>query len=127
MARIRSSNTKPELAVRRLLHSMGFRFRLHRRDLPGRPDLVLPKYRLAIFVHGCFWHQHPGCRLASSPKSRQDYWGPKLARNVERDGQAASQLIALGWKVEVIWECDARISGKLSGRVEAISAALGSG
>src|SRR5580704_13053728 len=92
MARIRSSNTQPGLAVRGLLHSMGFRYRLHRRNLPGRPDLVLPRHRLAIFVHGCFWHQHPGCKLASRPKTRGDYWSPKLASNVARDERHEHEL-----------------------------------
>lgn len=108
MSRIRSSNTQPELAVRKLLHALGYRFRLHRRDLPGKPDIVLPRLRLAIFVHGCFWHQHPGCGLASKPKTRQDYWGPKLASNVSRDAVSQDRLRSLGWRVAVIWECDAR-------------------
>jgi DNA mismatch endonuclease (patch repair protein) len=124
MARIRSSNTQPELAVRRLLHSMGFRFRLHRQNLPGRPDLVLPRHRLAIFVHGCFWHQHPRCKLASHPKTRQDYWNPKLAGNVERDRRNAAQLLASGWRVEVVWECDARIPDRLMSRLKEITAGL---
>src|SRR5437016_5479304 len=97
MARIRSSNTQPELAVRSFLHRLGFRFRLHTRTLPGRPDLVLPRHRLAIFVHGCFWHQHPNCKLASTPKTRQDYWKPKLSGNVERDRRNSSKLRELGW------------------------------
>lgn len=108
MSRIRSGNTKPEIAVRRLLHALGYRFRLHRRDLPGRPDIVLPRHRLAIFVHGCFWHQHPGCRLASRPKTREDYWLPKLAGNVQRDERAYENLRATGWRVAVVWECDTR-------------------
>lgn len=120
MARIRSSDTKPELLVRRMLHAKGLRFRLHRKDLPGRPDIVLPRHRLAIFVHGCFWHQHPGCRLASKPKSRQDYWGPKLAANVERDEKAAEQLRALGWRVVIIWECHTRNPDKLAAAIEGI-------
>ena len=108
MSRIRSGNTQPELAVRRLLHALGYRFRLHRRDLPGRPDIVLPRHSLVIFVHGCFWHQHSGCRLASRPKTRQDYWEPKLAGNVRRDRAAADALASLGWRVAVIWECETR-------------------
>ena len=120
MARIRSSNTQPELAVRCWLHAMGFRFRLHRRDLPGRPDLVLPRHKLVIFVHGCFWHQHAGCRLASSPKTRQGYWGPKLAGNVERDQRNAADLRASGWRVETIWECDARKPEILAARLTQI-------
>lgn len=124
MARIRSSNTQPELAVRRMLHSMGYRFRLHRREMPGRPDLVLPRYGLVIFVHGCFWHQHPGCRLASRPKSRQDYWHPKLAANVARDQKNAALLRASGWRVETIWECDARKPALLSARLAELAMSL---
>jgi DNA mismatch endonuclease (patch repair protein) len=124
MSRIRSSNTQPELAVRRFLHAMGFRFRLHRRDLPGQPDLVLPRHRLVIFVHGCFWHQHPGCRLASSPKSRQDYWGPKLSSTVERDRRNAGHLRDIGWRVETIWECDTREAERLAARVAEIVESL---
>jgi DNA mismatch endonuclease (patch repair protein) len=117
MSRIRSGNTRPEIAVRRLLHALGYRFRLHRRDLPGKPDIVLPRHRLAIFVHGCFWHQHTGCRLASKPKTRQEYWTPKLAGNVARDARAQAALRAAGWRVEVIWECDARRPLQLERRV----------
>ena len=124
MSRIRSSNTQPELVVRRLLHAMGFRFRLHRRDLPGQPDLVLPRHKLVIFVHGCFWHQHPGCGLASSPKSRQNYWGPKLAATVERDRRNAGHLREIGWRVETIWECDTRKAEKLAARVAEIAEGL---
>lgn len=124
MSRIRSSNTQPELAVRRMLHGMGYRFRLHRRDLPGRPDLVLPRYRLALFVHGCFWHQHPGCRLASSPKSRTGYWQPKLAGNVARDAKNEALLNEDGWRVEIIWECDARSSARLTERLSKLSESL---
>jgi DNA mismatch endonuclease, patch repair protein len=120
MSRIRSSGTGPELVVRRLLHARGLRFRLHRKDLPGSPDIILPRYRLAIFVHGCFWHQHPGCRLASKPKSRNEYWDPKLATNVERDARAAAALQNMGWRVETIWECDVRQADKLTARIEAI-------
>jgi DNA mismatch endonuclease (patch repair protein) len=120
MSRIRSSNTQPELVVRRLLHAMGFRFRLHRRDLPGQPDLVLPRHKLVIFVHGCFWHQHPGCGLASSPKSRQNYWGPKLTATVERDRRNAGHLREIGWRVETIWECDTRKAERLAARVAEI-------
>src|SRR4051812_48188197 len=100
MARIRSVNTKPELAVRSLLHIRGLRFRLHRRDLPGHPDLVFPRYRVALFVHGCFWHQHEGCRLASKPKTRTDYWTPKLTANVARDAKSSAALLSLGWHSE---------------------------
>ena len=85
---------------------MGFRFRLHRRDLPGTPDVVLPRYKLAIQVHGCFWHQHPGCRYAKQPRTRTEYWLPKLARNVQRDKQVGAALSACGWRAVVVWECE---------------------
>ncbi len=120
MSRIRSADTQPEMAVRRLLHAMGYRFRLHRRDLPGKPDIVMPRHALAIFVHGCFWHQHPSCRLASKPKTRQDYWTPKLAGNVKRDEEAQAALRALGWRVEVVWECDTRNPRHLAQRLQAV-------
>lgn len=108
MRRIRKRDTKPELAVRRVAHALGYRFRLHRRELPGSPDLVFPKHRGAIFVHGCFWHQHDGCRLKRQPKSRLDYWLPKLARNVERDDEAWYRLNELGWETLIIWECETK-------------------
>ncbi|WP_100253296.1 very short patch repair endonuclease [Methylobacterium sp. UNC300MFChir4.1] len=102
----KARGTKPELLVRRSLHSLGYRFRLHRRDLPGSPDIVLPRHRVAIQVHGCFWHQHEGCRHANLPRSRTAYWHPKLARNVERDVRTNAALRALGWRVLVLWECE---------------------
>ena len=106
MANIRGRDTAPERAVRRIAHRMGLRFRLCRKDLPGRPDLVLPKYRLAVFVHGCFWHQHEGCQYAHIPKTRTEYWKDKFARNVVRDGENEESLRYLGWNVVVIWECE---------------------
>jgi DNA mismatch endonuclease (patch repair protein) len=121
MSRIRSGDTKPELAVRKLLHALGLRFRLHRRDLPGKPDIVLPRFRTVIFVHGCFWHQHPGCKLASDPKSRREYWIPKLAGNVRRDTLAQAALRASGWRVEVIWECESRKPAMLAWRVQTLA------
>jgi DNA mismatch endonuclease, patch repair protein len=108
MAGFRSKDTTPELLVRRALHRLGYRFRLHRGDLPGKPDIVLPRHRIAIMVHGCFWHQHDGCRDARMPRTRQDYWSEKFRRNRERDAQALDALTALGWRVAVIWECEAR-------------------
>ncbi|MDQ8727392.1 very short patch repair endonuclease [Bradyrhizobium sp. LHD-71] len=107
MRLIRKTDTGPELAVRRAAHRLGYRFRLHRRDLPGTPDLVFPKLRKAILVHGCFWHQHAGCRLARLPRSRPEYWLPKLRRNQQRDAAAYEALDRLGWQVLVIWECEA--------------------
>lgn len=106
MRAIRKKNTKPELLVRRRLHALGFRFRLHRRDLPGTPDIVLPRHRVAIQVHGCFWHQHPGCRYATTPRTRPDYWLPKLVRNIARDQASTAALEALGWRVLTLWECE---------------------
>ena len=107
MRRIKGKGMKPEVAVRRLAHAMGYRFRLHRADLPGKPDLAFPARRKVIFVHGCFWHQHSdaGCQRAHLPRSNSEYWGPKLARNVARDLAGRSALAALGWDSLVVWEC----------------------
>ncbi len=106
MRRVRSTDTTPEKAVRSLLHRLGFRFRLHRRDLPGNPDIVLPKYRTVIFVHGCFWHRHIDCNRASTPTSRREYWLPKFQRTVDRDRCNQEELRRTGWHVIVIWECE---------------------
>ena len=119
MRRIRKIDTTPERVVRRLVHGLGFRFRLHRRDLPGTPDLVLPRLRSAILVHGCFWHQHAGCRLARLPKSRPEYWLPKLKRNQERDVAARSELQAKGWEILVVWECETEDAAGLRQRLAA--------
>lgn len=108
MAGIRSKDTHPEKAVRSMLHRMGYRFRLHRADLPGRPDIALPKHRKLVLVHGCFWHQHRGCALASKPSSNVQYWSTKLANNIARDKRNRMKLRRLGWKVLVIWECQTR-------------------
>ncbi len=108
---------KPEMAVRRMVHAMGYRYRLHRRDLPGKPDLVFGPRRAVIFVHGCFWHQH-NCRDGRQPKSNTGYWGEKLRRNVERDAQVRVALEADGWRVLVIWECETRDPEALKGRLE---------
>lgn len=108
MSMIKGKNTKPEMLVRSACHELGLRFRLHRKDLPGKPDLVFPKHRLCILVHGCFWHRHLGCKYAYTPKSRLEFWLPKLARNVERDLDAQRALIALGWRVVIIWECQTK-------------------
>jgi len=117
MSRIRGRDTGPELVVRSILHRMGFRFRLHRKDLPGNPDIVLPKYHTVIFVHGCFWHRHPRCKFAYTPKSRVKFWKTKFESNVRRDKQVRRQLRKLGWNVIVIWECEARIIDDLSERL----------
>lgn len=109
MAAIRSKGTKVELQVRRQLHAAGFRFRLHRKDLPGKPDIVLPKYRTVIFVNGCFWHGHT-CADGHLPKTNTAYWGPKIAGNLERDRRNNEALREMGWRVEVVYECEAAAS-----------------
>ena len=108
MAGIRNKNTKPEILVRKHLHSLGFRFRLHRQIGKARPDLVLSQWRTCIFVHGCYWHRHEGCKLASEPKSNTAFWKSKFNQNVERDKRNVSQLKSLGWSVGIIWECSVR-------------------
>lgn len=110
MSGIGGRNTKPEIVVRKALFAAGFRFRLHRKDLPGCPDVVLPGRRVAVFVHGCFWHAHPGCRYAKTPTSRREFWESKLAANVERDLRAKEALLSAGWRVLVVWECLTRSS-----------------
>lgn len=107
MSRIHSRDTKPEVALRRALHRLGLRFRLHG-DLPGRPDIVLPRYRAVVLVHGCFWHRHAGCKVASTPKSNTAFWQAKFDRNVERDAEVVDRLKSLDWKVLVAWECELR-------------------
>ena len=126
MARIRARDTAPELSVRRIAHRMGLRFRLHRKDLPGCPDLVLPKHRLVVFVHGCFWHRHRGCSRASTPKSRVRFWTEKLAANVARDRRTEAAVRALGWRVLVIWECETRHTVALQHRLAAVTTRGGS-
>lgn len=108
MSRIRNSDTGPERIVRSALHKLGYRFRLNRKELPGKPDIVLPKYRTALFIHGCFWHRHRGCSLAYTPKSNTEFWLSKFARNVQRDSEVATALSSTGWKQLVIWECEAK-------------------
>ena len=106
MSRIRGSNTRPELALRRELHRAGLRFRLHPVHMPGKPDIVLARHRAVVLVHGCFWHRHHGCPIATTPKSNTEYWQAKFARNVARDSEVAQQLLAAGWRVFVAWECE---------------------
>ena len=106
MSRIRSSNTAPEVALRRGLHALGLRFRLHRKDLPGKPDIVLTRYRTVVFVHGCFWHRHNGCKIATTPKSNTEFWIHKFESNVARDIQSRASLEVMGWKVITVWECE---------------------
>lgn len=108
MAGIKGRNTRPELALRSGLHRAGFRFRLHVRELPGRPDVVLPRWRAAVFVHGCFWHRHEGCRYATTPATRPDFWAAKFARNVDRDASDTAALRDAGWRVATVWECSLR-------------------
>ncbi|WP_083313349.1 very short patch repair endonuclease [Pseudomonas aeruginosa] len=118
MARVRSKDTKPEMQVRRLVHAMGYRYRLHDRKLPGHPDLVFKGRRKVIFVHGCFWHRHEGCGLARLPKSRLDFWLPKLEGNRLRDARKLEQLNQLGWTSLVIWECELKDIGLLEKRLK---------
>ena len=120
MGRIRGKDTEPEKRVRSLLHRLGFRFRLHDSNLPGRPDIVLQRYRTVIFVHGCFWHRHLGCRYAYSPKSRVEFWEEKFARNVVRDRDAQVALVCAGWRVVTIWECETRDLTILAERLKAL-------
>lgn len=110
MSGVRGKNTKPEKRVRSALHRSGYRFRLHRTDLPGKPDIVLPLYNTVIFVNGCFWHQHPGCRKATIPQNNRPFWKKKLTRTVERDKQNRKDLQRLGWNIIIIWECEIRAS-----------------
>ena len=120
MSRIRASNTKPELHVRSELHKSGYRFRLHRKGLPGRPDIVLPKYKAVVFVHGCFWHRHSRCKYAYNPKSRKQFWHNKFVSNIERDRLVMRMLKALGWKVIIIWECETTDANKWMPRLNKI-------
>ena len=117
MARIRGKDSVPELFVRCLIHKMGYRFRLHRRDLPGTPDIVFPGRRKVIFVHGCFWHRHSDCRKSYMPKSRVDFWQQKFSENKARDIRALKALKALNWSVLVVWECEAREDAMLENRI----------
>lgn len=119
MAAIRGKNTLPELALRRMIHGLGLRFRLHRRDLPGRPDIVLPRHRTVVFVHGCFWHRHEGCRYTTTPKSRLEFWQAKFDANVARDHRTRITLEEMGWRVLVVWECELRDAGALRDRMKA--------
>ena len=117
MRAVKRANTAPEIIVRQVLHALGLRFRLHRRDLPGSPDVVLPRFRTVIFVHGCFWHRHPDCRYTTTPKTRQEYWLPKFAANIERDARKEAQLQALGWRVLLVWECETKRREELTLRL----------
>ena len=116
MSKIRAKNTKPEIIVRKILHKLGYRFSLHRRDLPGKPDIVLARRGTVVFVHGCFWHGHKGC--ARHPKSNLEYWTPKIERNAERDKIQKKMLKKLGWKVLTIWECELKNVSKLEKKIQ---------
>nr|WP_282960736.1 very short patch repair endonuclease [Actibacterium sp. MT2.3-13A] len=119
MSRIRAKDTKPELIVRRMLHSMGYRYRLHAPDLPGKPDIVFRPRRKVIFVHGCFWHRHPSCSKATTPKTRQEFWQEKFRKNVQRDLAVHQQLSDLGWSCLVVWECETSDADHLASRLSA--------
>ena len=116
MSRVKNKDTKPEMLVRSLVHGLGYRYRLHKRDLPGTPDLVFSRRRKAIFVHGCFWHQHD-CPRGSRPSSNKQFWNAKLRKNVERDNKNISELLAAGWSVMVVWECETKSLTTLSTRI----------
>jgi len=116
MAKVGPQNTGPELRVRSLLHRMGYRFRVHRKDLPGTPDIVLPGRKVVVFVHGCFWHGHE-CRVGKMPKSRTEYWGPKIEANRSRDVRKRRELRKLGWRVLEVWECDLKDESKLARKI----------
>jgi len=118
MSRIRGKDTSPERAVRSMLHRLGYRFRLHSRSLPGRPDLVLPKYGTVVLVHGCFWHRHARCPLAFTPKTREQFWSEKFDANIARDRRVVRALRSLGWRVLVVWECEVRDTELLSRRLD---------
>lgn len=120
MRAVRRLSTNPEVAVRRVLNDLGFRFRLQRKDLPGTPDIVLPKYKTAILVHGCFWHRHEGCKKATTPKTRVEFWTRKFDQNIARDHRNVDELIKRGWSVLVIWECETRDWKSLKDKLSAL-------
>ena len=124
MSKIRSKNTRPEETVRKWLCNNGFRYRKNVAALPGKPDVVLPKYGAVIFVHGCFWHGHAGCRYFVVPKTRTEWWLEKINRNIEKDGESRSALEAIGWKVIVVWECEIRRKADAEGRLLQLAADL---
>ena len=124
MANIKGKNTRPEITVRSLLHRQGFRFRLHDKSLPGKPDLVLRKYKAVIFVHGCYWHRHENCKLASTPKQNTKFWLKKFDANLRRDGEVYYQLKVLGWRTAVIWECAIRDKKNLPDYIKTLTSWL---
>ena len=123
MSKIHGKNTKPEIIVRSLLHRLGFRFRLNRKDIPGKPDITLPKFKTVIYVHGCFWHRHEGCKLAYTPKSNLEFWEAKFQKNRERDLCVQEELLRSDWKPVVIWECELRDMARLESRLRQTLAA----
>jgi DNA mismatch endonuclease (patch repair protein) len=124
MSGIRGKNTKPELALRRALHARGFRFRLHSGKVHGRPDLVLPKHRAVVFVHGCFWHRHEGCRYTTTPSTREEFWQAKFTANVARDAAVRGKLLKDGWRVATVWECALRRPHQIVASIDSLSAWL---
>lgn len=120
MAGIRGKNTRPEIVIRKVLFALGYRFRLHRRDLPGTPDIVMPRRRAVVFVHGCFWHLHAGCRYSKMPATHREFWKAKLERNAQRDQEAVARLRELGWRVLCVWECSTRDPRAFTSLVEAL-------
>ena len=118
MSAVKSKNTKPEILVRKVLHAMGYRFRLHVKELPGKPDIVLPKYKTVIFVNGCFWHRHEGCKYASTPTTNIDFWNAKFAENVARDKKKCQEIQEKGWQVIVIWTCEINNTAALGERLK---------
>ena len=124
MSGIRGKDTKPELLLRRALHARGYRFRLHVGTLPGSPDMILPRYRAAVFVHGCFWHRHPGCRYTTTPATRPEFWRAKFEGNIARDREKAAALLAAGWRVATVWECALRSPTLIDASVDALAAWL---
>lgn len=119
MGQVKSKDTTPEMLVRRLVHRMGYRYRLHRKDLPGKPDLVFPGRKKVIFVHGCFWHRHQGCSNTRTPKSRTNFWETKFQQNVERDRRVCDELQAMGWDFMIIWECQTKDETLIAEQVDA--------
>jgi len=118
MSRIKGGNTKPELIVRSLLHRLGYRFRLHKKDLPGKPDIVLPRHKKVIFVHGCFWHGHKGCKRSSIPSSNTEFWATKIKKNIKRDKVKARALRRQGWKVLILWQCRIKDTDKVVDKIQ---------
>ncbi|MBV4542148.1 very short patch repair endonuclease [Pseudomonas vlassakiae] len=118
MSGIRGKDTAPEMLVRRFLHNRGYRYRLHRKDLPGNPDIVIPRLKVCIFVHGCFWHRHPGCRYATTPKTRLEFWGDKFQKNIARDAANTLALEARDWTVLIVWECQLKKDPETLSRLE---------